>query len=167
MTSIRGLRWRRQGKTCMHAAWALPPPSICRVKAHVRIHTNSFPQTNTEHNISPARRKRGERSSGGNRIHSGPRHYHKDGNDTDDNGRRWISKGLRFQTLHVSYRGALITLTTPHHAQELRQPASGADVNLRRAKGRLETVWASRTVERTRCVTHERSQAEVGGRRMA
>lgn len=51
--------------------------------------------------ISPARRKRGERSSGGSRIHSGPRHYHEDGNQTDDARRPSLSKRLRFQTLHA------------------------------------------------------------------
>lgn len=66
--------------------------------------------------ISPARRKRGERSSGGNRIHSGSRHYHEDGNHTDDAGRRWnLKKDFASKLFHALCRVALITLTTPHH----------------------------------------------------
>lgn len=114
------------------AACASPPSGVvCAHEDRLLFacgHTHNYPAPSNlgawpdspdyqhQADISPARRKRGERSSGGNRIHSGSRHYHEDGNRTDDAGRRWnLKKDFASKLFHALCRVALITLTTPHH----------------------------------------------------
>lgn len=61
------------------------------------------PDSQYQADISPTRRERGERSPGESRIHSGSRHYHQDGNCTDDTGRRWISKRTSLPDSFISH----------------------------------------------------------------
>lgn len=116
----RGIRLRSQmarseQDTSPPRLVALPPSGVVGTHTDRRAWIPDSPRLSIQADISPARRKRGERSSGGSRIHSGSRHYHKDGNCTDGTGRRWISKGLRFQSRHAWRRGVLIIVATPYH----------------------------------------------------
>lgn len=142
---------------CGHAHNYLAPSNLGAWN-HTR-----FPRPSIQADISPARRKRGERSSGGNRIHLGSRHYHEDGNHTDDVGRRWNLKRTSLPDSFAYYAEGRSS-PRPHHIIDPRATAASLRSNaiLRRVKGRFEMVWASQSVEDARRVTHESSHTEAG-----
>ena len=162
MASVCGLRWRDQGKTGPRGlGFAAERCGVYTRTASLRIHASTvcldtrFPRlSNTKQTSAQPVESAGKDRPGGSLIHLDFRHYHEDGNNTDDTGRLWISKELRFQTLHASCTWELITLTTPHLGPRATAARLRRVCILRRVKGRLEMVWASQSIEQTRHVSH-------------